>query len=1151
MKIKNLLFILGTLLLATVFNGCSNNNEDVTLNYEDRAYITINISNDTARTVLPTALSRDELSYVLKGRKASESAMTQLGSWANYTALQSMTKIELSVDDWYFTLEASKGDTVVLTSTISKSIGYGNNSLSFTLKEASSGNGNLRVSLSYPANGIAKVTAGLFDLTGTAVTGYAAQNLKASIANGKSTVTYNKTSIAKGSYILRFYLYQNASDPTFTNTYSIIVRIAPGCDTTGAEEIEKLNTVYSITYELNEGSWDDDIYIPLSYTNYTTITLPVTLSKEGAVFAGWYDNAELTGQKVTEIPLGTDGNKTYYAKWITELNCTAAEFYSVFKGYNDGIVTVKITDTNPSMSYIRTALDSTGVKVNLDLSECTSLTSIPERTFANCENLAEITLPSSVTSIADSAFMNNTIITSVVIPNSVLSIGKQAFSGCSALTTVNLGTGVRTIGYGSFENCTSLASIEVPDSVTSLGERVFSGCTELESVVLGESTTTINSYCFTDCSKLTSVTMSDNVVVISSNAFSNCKTLATLMLSATLENIGKNAFANCTELSELVIPETVVSIDNNAFENCKKLTTLVVPNNVTTIGSSVFKGCKNIAITINNTLLNSIAPAEDSASKENTLLAGCKNYTITVTGGTTTLAAYCFYNCTELKSITFPSNLKEIGAYCFYNCTGLSDLALPSGLTTIGNYTFAKCTTFTVISLPNTVTSIGNHVFSACSNMVNLTLSNTLQTIGTYAFEKCIKLHRIVIPDSVTTIGEYTFKETSNIEITIKNGLLTSFAPTRVRNISLTDTSFTNILFNGCSNYSIILSSASTAISDYTFAYCSSLKSISIPETVLSIGKYAFYNCNSLENISVPGSVETIDEYAFYGCSSAKEITLPNSIEVINAYACYGCSTLETIQIPVTATSIGYFAFGACTSLDEIEIPNEVTHIGSYVFSECTSLADISMGGSVESIGERAFSNCSSLTKIVIPDSVTSIGGSIFYGCSSLEEITIPFVGTSSTAATDNYSSDKLFGVIFGDSSYTGAIGKEQTYGPTYTTTQKDKYGVTETITHYRKQVYYIPASLTKVTVTGGCFFYGAFFNCSMITNIIIGDRVFQINEYSFYGCSALTDIVFQDTTSNWSKSGTNIGPMSATDSHANATLLCNNTVASFTKESN
>jgi len=787
MKIKNLMIVLGTLLLLAVFNGCSNNNENIALDFEDRAYISVNIEDDYARTVLPTALTRDELSYVLKGRKASESAMTQLGSWANYTALQSMTKIELSVDNWYFTLEASKGDTVVLTSTISKSISYGNNSLSFTLNETSTGNGSLNVSLSYPGNGIAKVTAGLFDLEGTVITGYAAQKLTATTANGKSTVTYNKTSVAKGSYILRFYLYQNDSDSTYINTYSVIVRVAPGCTTTSAEEIEKLNTVYSITYVLNEGTWDEDVYIPLSYTNYTTITLPVTLSKNGAVFAGWYDNAELTGQRVTEIPLGTDGNKTYYAKWINELTCTAAEFYSAFSGYTDGSVTVKITDTNPSISYIRTALDLTGVKVNLDLSECTGLTVIPEQAFINCSNLTGISLPATITSIENYAFKNNKSLQNLVIPDSVLTIGRESFFGCSSISSLNLGTNVKTIGYGAFEGCSSITEIAVPDSVTLLGDRVFKDCAELESVELGEGVTTISSYCFSGCSKLTSVTMSDNVVIISDNAFSDCKKLATLTLSNTLENIGKNTFAGCSELSELIIPDTVFFIDSNAFENCGKLTSLIIPNNVTTIGSFVFKGCKNIAITINNTLLNSIAPTADSNSKENYLLAGCKNYTITVVGGTTTLAAYCFYNCTELKSITFPSNLSEIGNYCFYNCTGLTALSLPSGLTTIGDYAFTKCDGFVVISLPNTVTSIGSHIFSGCLNLMNLTLSNTLRTIGTYAFEKCVKLPRIVIPDSVTTIGEYAFKETSNIEITIKNGLLTSFAPTSISFDSLVE----------------------------------------------------------------------------------------------------------------------------------------------------------------------------------------------------------------------------------------------------------------------------------------------------------------------------------------------------------------------------
>ena len=306
MKIINLMIIIGTLLLMVVFNGCSNENKNVALDFEDCAYITVSVSDESARaTLLPTPLTFDELSYVLKGRKSSESAMTQLGSWASYVDLQRMPKIELTTGDWNFTLEASKEDTVVLTSTISKSIEYGNNFLLFILNEASTGNGSLNVSLNYPSREIAKVTAGLLDSSGIWV--YNAQNLTVTTNDGISTVTYNKTSVAKGVYTLYFYFYQNASDPKYKSFTAETVYIAPGCVTSGE-------------LSLNEEPWNDDFYIPLSYTNYTLISLPITSFKNDAVFVGWSDSAGFTGQKVTEIPLGNYGNKTYYEKCISGLN---------------------------------------------------------------------------------------------------------------------------------------------------------------------------------------------------------------------------------------------------------------------------------------------------------------------------------------------------------------------------------------------------------------------------------------------------------------------------------------------------------------------------------------------------------------------------------------------------------------------------------------------------------------------------------------------------------------------------------------------------------------------------------------------------------------------------------------------------------------
>jgi uncharacterized repeat protein (TIGR02543 family) len=69
---------------------------------------------------------------------------------------------------------------------------------------------------------------------------------------------------------------------------------------------------YSITYNLNEGT------MPAAATTYNTgsatITLP-TPTKDGYTFDGWYNNAEFTGTAVTEIPAGSTGNRTFYAKW--------------------------------------------------------------------------------------------------------------------------------------------------------------------------------------------------------------------------------------------------------------------------------------------------------------------------------------------------------------------------------------------------------------------------------------------------------------------------------------------------------------------------------------------------------------------------------------------------------------------------------------------------------------------------------------------------------------------------------------------------------------------------------------------------------------------------------------------------------------------
>ena len=93
---------------------------------------------------------------------------------------------------------------------------------------------------------------------------------------------------------------------------------------------------------------------------------------------------------------------------------------------------------------------------------------------------------------------------------------------------------------------------------------------------------------------------------------------------------------------------------------------------------------------------------------------------------------------------------------------------------------------------------------------------------------------------------------------------------------------------------------------------CSSLTSITIPNSVTSIGNAAFCDCYRLTSITLPNSVTSIGSSAFSGCSGLTSITIPNSVTSISDYAFNNCSGLTSITIPNSVTSISDYAFGYC-----------------------------------------------------------------------------------------------------------------------------------------------------------------------------------------------------------------------------------------------
>ena len=156
------------------------------------------------------------------------------------------------------------------------------------------------------------------------------------------------------------------------------------------------------------------------------------------------------------------------------------------------------------------------------------------------------------------------------------------------------------------------------------------------------------------------------------------------------------------------------------------------------------------------------------------------------------------------------------------------------------------------------------------------------------------------------------------------------------------------------------------------------LTTATIPETVTyngttysvtSIGKSAFMWCSSLTSVTIPNSVTSIGVHAFRGCSSLTSVTIPNSVTSIGESAFRGCSSLTSISIPNSVTSIGKWAFSGCSSLTSVTIPNSVTSIGKSAFRGCSSIADIYCYATTPPVcdDDNTFSSVSKLCNIHVP----------------------------------------------------------------------------------------------------------------------------------------------------------------------------------------
>ena len=174
------------------------------------------------------------------------------------------------------------------------------------------------------------------------------------------------------------------------------------------------------------------------------------------------------------------------------------------------------------------------------------------------------------------------------------------------------------------------------------------------------------------------------------------------------------------------------------------------------------------------------------------------------------------------------------------------------------------------------------------------------------------------------------------------------------------------------------------------FYGCTSLQSITIPDSIDEIGSNAFRMCTSLQSIALPKSLKNVSYCTFYGCRSLTKISIPEGVTAIFNKAFFDCQSLTEVILNKGLKDIDDSAFDGCIALREISIPGNVEYIGDSAFESCIRLTEITIPGSIYRIYPYTFDNCISLTKVVLNEGLSHIGNSAFANCRAIEEITIP-----------------------------------------------------------------------------------------------------------------------------------------------------------------
>ncbi len=391
---------------------------------------------------------------------------------------------------------------------------------------------------------------------------------------------------------------------------------------------------------------------------------------------------------------------------------------------------------------------------------------------------------------------------------------------------------------------------------------------------------------------------------------------------------------------------------------------------------------------------------------------------------------------------------------------------------------------------------------SYSSSIFNIVINEGVTSIGDNAFVN-IQADEITIPDSVVDIGSYAigyshdgneYSKIPGFKITAASGSVAQFYAENngFEFKSTTPASLEGTCGNGVS-YKLTVDGILTISGEgeiYSYPagntpwsnYISGtgdyiIKEVRILNGVTGIGTRAFYGCSSLTTVTLPESLTTISDRAFANCMALTTVNMTDYVAQIGEEAFSYCTSLKSITLGKALESIGNKAFSQ-SGLTEINLPISLSSTGETIFYGCTDLKEATIN--CETVPPRVFAECSSLTTVILTETVTSIGESAFEGCVSLSTVS----GTDALTSVGPYAFDGCTALVntefaqtvneFGYYCFKGCTGL-------------DSFIFNDTVT-------VVPE--------------GMFYGCTSLSEITLGDSIEKIGNYAFVDCRNLTSIL-------------------------------------------